>query len=61
MRRKDAIIVLDGVNLHPTAVGSLRRAEEIIHSAREATFRRSDLTRDALAELERAREILIDT
>ena len=58
---EDAIIVLDGVNLHPTAVGSLRRAEEIIHSAREATFARSDLTRDALLELQRAREILIDS
>ena len=58
---EDAIIVLDGVNLHPTAVGSLRRAEEIIHSARKATFARSDLTRDALLELQRAREILIDS
>ncbi len=58
---EDAIIVLDGVNLHPTAVGSLRRAEEIIHSAREATFARSDLTRDALFELQRAREILIES
>ncbi len=58
---EDAIIVLDGVNLHPTAVGSLRRAEEIIHSAREATFARRDLTRDALAELQRARGILIDS
>ncbi len=58
---EDAIIVLDGVNLHPTAVGSLRRAEEIIHSARDATFARSDLTRDALFELQRAREILIES
>ena len=58
---EDAIIVLDGVNLHPTAVGSLRRAEEIIHSAREATFARHDLTRDALAELQRARGILSDS
>ena len=58
---EDAIIVLDGVNLHPTAVGRLRRAEEIIHSARGATFSRSDLTRDALAELRRAREILVDS
>ena len=58
---EDAIIVLDGVNLHPLAVGSLRRAEEIIHSARDATFARSDLTRDALFELQRAREILIES
>ena len=58
---EDAIIVLDGVNLHPQAVGKLRRAEELIHSAREATFSRSGLTRDALAELRSAREILIES
>ena len=58
---EDAIIVLDGVNLHPLAVGRLRRAEELIHSAREATFSRSGHVRDALAELRRAREILIES
>ena len=58
---EDAIIVLDGVNLHPLAVGSLRRAEELIQVAREATFSRGDLVRDALAELERARGILIES
>ena len=58
---EDAIIVLDGVNLHPVAVGRLRRAEELIHSAREATISRAGLTRDALAELQRAREILIES
>ena len=58
---EDAIIVLDGVNLHPMAVGILRRAEELIHSARAATFARAGLTRDALAELQRAREILIES
>ncbi len=58
---EDAIIVLDGVNLHPLAVGSLRRAEELIHSAREATFSRSGHVRDALVELQRAREILIES
>ena len=58
---EDAIIVLDGVNLHPLAVGRLRRAEELIHSAREATFSRAGLVRDALAELQRAREILIES
>ena len=58
---EDAIIVLDGVNLHPLAVGSLRRAEELIHSARESTFSRSGHVRDALVELRRAREILIES
>ena len=58
---EDAIIVLDGVNLHPLAVGRLRRAEELIHSAREATFSRSGHVRDALVELRRAREILIES
>ena len=58
---EDAIIVLDGVNLHPLAVGRLRRAEELIHSAREATFSRSGHVRDALVELQRAREILIES
>ena len=58
---EDAIIVLEGVNLHPLAVGRLRRAEELIHSAREATFSRSGHVRDALAELQYAREILIET
>ena len=58
---EDAIIVLDGVNLHPMAVGRLRRAEALIHSAREAAFSRAGLTRDALAELQRAREILIES
>ena len=58
---EDAIIVLDGVNLHPLAVGSLRRAEELIHSAREATFSRSAHVRDALVELGRARQILIES
>ncbi len=58
---EDAIIVLEGVNLHPLAVGRLRRAEELIHSAREATFSRSGHVRDALAELQYAREILIES
>ncbi len=58
---EDAIIVLEGVNLHPLAVGRLRRAEELIHSAREATFSRSAHVRDALAELQYAREILIES
>ena len=58
---EDAIIVLDGVNLHPLAVGRLRRAEEFILSARESTFSRGDLVLDALAELQRAREILIES
>lgn len=58
---EDAIIVLDGVNLHPLAVGRLRRAEELIHSAREATFSRSGHVRDALVQLQRAREILIES
>ena len=58
---EDAIIVLEGVNLHPLAVGSLRRAEELIHGAREATFSRSRHVRNALVELQRAREILIES
>ena len=58
---EDAIIVLDGVNLHPLAVGRLRRAEELIHSAREATFSRSGYVRDALVELRRARGILVES
>ena len=58
---EDAIIVLEGVNLHPLAVGRLRRAEQLIHDAGEATFSRTGLVRDALAELQRAREILIES
>ena len=58
---EDAIIVLDGVNLHPLAVGRLRRAEELIHSAREEIFSRAGHVRDALVELRRAREILIES
>ncbi|MDE0286116.1 MAG: hypothetical protein OXN26_16410, partial [Gammaproteobacteria bacterium] len=58
---EDAIIVLDGVNLHPLAVGRLRRAEELIHNARETTFSRSSHVRDALVQLRRAREILIES
>ena len=58
---EDAIIVLDGVNLHPLAVGRLRKAEELIYSAREATFTRGNLVRNALAELQHAREMLIES
>ena len=58
---EDAVIVLEGVNLHPLAVGRLRLAEQLIHDAGEATFSRTGLVRDALAELQRAREILIES
>ena len=58
---EDAIIVLEGVNLHPLAVGRLRLAEQLIHNARGATFSRTGLVRDALAELQHAREILIES
>ncbi len=58
---EDAIIVLNGVNLHPIAVGRLRKAERLIHKAGEAPFSRATLTQDALEELQRARSILIES
>ena len=58
---EDAIIVLNGVNLHPIAVGRLRKAERLIHEAGEASFSRATLTQEALDELQRARSILIES
>ena len=58
---EDAIIVLDGVNLHPIAVGRLRRAERFIREAGESAFSRATLTQEALDELEHARSILIES
>ncbi len=58
---EDAIIVLDGVHLHPIAVGRLRRAERFIREAGESAFSRATSTRDALDELARARSILIES
>ena len=58
---EDAIIVLDGVNLHPIAVGRLRRAERFIREAGESAFSRATLTQEALDEFEHARSILIES
>ncbi len=58
---EDAIIVLDGVNLHPIAVGWLRKADRLIREAGDAFFSRATLTQEALDELQRARSILIES
>ena len=58
---EDAIIVLDGVNLHPIAVGWLRKAGRLIREAGDASFSRGTLTQEALDELQRARSTLIES
>ena len=58
---EDAIIVLDGVNLHPVAVGTLRKAERIIREAAGSSFSRATLTQEALDEIQSARSILIES
>lgn len=56
----DGIAVLAGGGLHPEAVAPLREARRLADLAGRSWFRRSKLSRDAIAELQRARAELVE-
>jgi hypothetical protein len=56
----DAIMVLEGGGLHPDAVARLVEARRLTDDA-SGRRRPTDLARQAIAELERARGLIIET
>lgn len=58
---KDALVVLEGANLHPQAVVHLRNAKKFAETARRSFFRQKRLSRRSIEELEKARKELIES
>ena len=57
---KDARAVLAGAGLHPDAAPGLERARALVQKALRSSFLRAHRARQAIRELERARDLLVE-
>jgi hypothetical protein len=56
----DSIDVLAGAGLHPEAVAALRESKRLAQKAAGSLFSRRSLTRDAIREQQKARDLLVE-
>jgi hypothetical protein len=58
---EDSIMVLSGGGLHPEAVEPLKEALRLTRKAKRSVFSKSRLARQAIEQLEKARDELVET
>jgi hypothetical protein len=58
---EDSLNVLAGAGLHPEAVAHLKEARRLAQEAKGSLFSRQSLTRQAISELQKARDQLIES